>query len=154
MGRIARGIHTRGSAHPENKFQSDDPRSFRSGYQQGFASGYRDSAAGREFRAMSALRAVAAGIPDASPAAYRVFDRGFQDGYTAGQIYADKNVKPLTDFKYVNGFCVTTLYGVKTRQPRVDVNVACKGYTGGFQLGYADARIQQPAQTTASAKVK
>ena len=148
FGRLMRGMRSKPGPHPENKISSSDRASCRKGYAQGFASGYRDSAAGRDFRAIAALRVLAAAVPADVPTADRGFDRGFNDGYFAGEAYAAKSNPPIKDLGYISAFCAEW-YGRKDPQAKPD---QCQGYTAGFRLGYSDARLQKSPQTTASAK--
>jgi hypothetical protein len=157
FGRLARGERTKRSSHPRTTMQSEDPASFHNGYEQGFSTGYRDSTAGREFRAIAALRQAAAALP-AKPAehANHAFDASFRTGYFAGEAYAAHTEKPLTDFNYVAGYCAGSAAATDPEAAKHAAKNAraadCSAYTQGFRIGYADARIQRPTQTTASAK--
>jgi hypothetical protein len=149
FGRLGRGVRTKPAPHPENRIHSGDPASLRRGYEQGFAAGYRDSAAGREFRAIAALRSLAAVLPAGAPTLDRAFDHGFNDGYFAAEAYVAKSSRPINDFGYISAFCAEHLYRGKKSEAKAS---QCPGYTAGFRLGYADARLEKPPQTTASAK--
>src|SRR5205085_7083993 len=99
-------------------------------------------------RAVAALRQAAAALPPDPPArADRSFDSAFREGYFAGEGYAAHSAKPLNDFGYIASYCAASA----SRKKSVPA-AHCPAYTQGFRIGYADARIQQPAPTTASAK--
>jgi len=149
FGRLMRGVRSKPAPHPESKIGSSDPASLRKGYAQGFAAGYRDSAAGRDFRAIAALRTLASALPADAPTPDREFDRGFNDGYFAGEAYAATSNPPIHDLGYISRFCAEHVAGGKS--PSAETH-QCPGYTAGFRLGYSDARLPKQPQTRASAK--
>lgn len=154
FGRINRGVRGKMPAHPDANIETTDRGSFRKGYEQGFGAGYRDSAAGREFRAVAALREAALALQSGNaPANDPAFDHAFREGYFSGETYASRFPKPITDFNYVAAYCAAHVKGMRSvadggKPPQSE----CPAYTQGFRIGYADVRIQQPAQTTASTK--
>lgn len=154
FGRLNRGVHRKMTGHPEANVETADRGSFRKGYEQGFGAGYRDSAAGREFRAVAALREAAATLSSVNPAGNDpALDHAFREGYFAGQSYASHSPKPITDFNYVAAYCAAHVKGMRSVADREKPPQSeCPAYTQGFRIGYADTRIQQPAQTTASTK--
>ena len=154
FGRLNRGVRRKMTGHPDNNIETADHGSFRKGYEQGFSAGYRDSAAGREFRAVAALREAAAALQLQNTGANDpAFDHAFREGYLAGQTYARRFPKPITDFNYVAAYCAAHVKGMRSVADREKPPQSeCPVYTQGFRIGYADTRIQQPAQTTASTK--
>ncbi|MBV8207738.1 MAG: hypothetical protein JO041_13175 [Acidobacteria bacterium] len=162
FGRLSRGVHARARSHPENLIPSQNPASLRKGYSQGFVAGYADGAAGSEFRAISEMREAAAVLgtelpnndaPGSGMAMAANFNRGFEDGYFAGQAYAGKPRAPLGDFAYLTSFCMGHLYGPTADDKRLGdpQKAACRGYATGFRIGYSDIRSRE-ANTRASAK--
>ncbi|HZU22530.1 MAG TPA: hypothetical protein VE998_06825, partial [Terriglobales bacterium] len=86
FGRLTRGDRRKTSAgHPRPALRGESA-SFREGYDQGFTAGYRDSVAGREFRAIAALRQAAAALGEGARAQDDGgFDAAFMTGYFAGE---------------------------------------------------------------------
>jgi ribosome modulation factor len=122
----------------------------RKGYEQGFHEGYQDSVAGRSFRAVDAFRAASRTLTTfGAPASDRDFDRALRDGYFAGVAYtAAHSAQPIIDFNYVSSFCAKN-YGRSAKQNRTASPNSCAAYTAGFEVGYADGRMQHPAETAA-----
>ena len=139
--------HLKQASIPSGSGPGSEHKPFRSGYQYGFQAGYNDSVAGRDFRALDLLRTVAddlemplpprvikgamAFAPLSVTGGAGEFDSAFSTGYLSGLQYTRENSKPIGDFKYVLGFCMSDSHG--------KVGPAyCDAYVRGFRVGYAD----------------
>jgi len=94
-------------------------QSFRAGFREGMAIGYRDALSGGEFRALAELRRLASGLEDEllSEAADRVYDGGFLAGYSAAR-------------QESAGDCQAPVPPAWAR--------FCSGFLDGYELGESD----------------
>lgn len=107
---------------------------FRAAYRKGFATGYADALAGREFRAVAAARHAANGLLEAQHASSdSTFDRGFRQGYEAGQAHGDHAVRDHVSYNSAPSTC-----GVTAPPPPGQPQDFCDGYARGYPMGYDD----------------
>jgi hypothetical protein len=108
--------------------------SFSNGYRKGYAVGYTDSYAGRNFRAIQLVReARLQPLPATAAAPDPQFDHAFMLGYNAGQtsgLNDGRAAAPLADLHSINCSKVTD-------------NEDCAAYRQGYWLGYSDGYTNQ-----------
>jgi|SRR5689334_11716957 len=119
-------------------------RSFELGFQEGLKPGYSDGYTGRKFRAVTELRAIAAGLDQASPADSRNlhFDNGVTAGYMQGfsHALAGNSSAASLDFRAVE--CAQG-HGANQQDAAVRESY-CSGYRRGYALGHADGVVMRP----------
>ncbi len=109
--------------------------SFRSGFRQGFLVGYEDSIAGRAFRGFDSLATLAV----SQVSRPRDFDRGFEDGYQAGQRWGSGDLEADSDFDPDKGACPAKPAD-DGRLPESS-QAYCQGYVSAYRLGYTDGYL-------------
>lgn len=111
---------------------------FQSGYRAGFRVGYADSYAGRQFRAIAALRNAAAGLAEAPLEPSNTFDEGIASGYDAGRQQGLRDGRAATAFKALDVRCHGSVF-----HPFRHTDEYCSGYGRGYRIGYADGYFNQ-----------
>jgi flagellar biosynthesis/type III secretory pathway protein FliH len=114
-------------------------QSFEEGFGAGLKAGYSDGYAGRTFRAVDSLRAVAAAMAESAAAedpgnAY--FDQGVALGYRDGFQQGDSGMPATVSMDFHLVAC-TQLDPDKEKDPPAQGSY-CEGYRRGFVLGRAD----------------
>jgi flagellar biosynthesis/type III secretory pathway protein FliH len=116
---------------------------FRAAYRKGFATGYADALAGREFRAVAAARRAADGLPeDAVASSDSTFDRGFRQGYEGGQVHGATALRDHGSYNSVPSTC-----GPDSAPVPGQPQDFCVGYTRGYLMGYDDGYIATDQNT-------
>lgn len=121
------------------------PKVFAKGFHAGLTAGYLDGYAGRTFRAVDTLRAVADSLDD-SPSPidpnHTYFDQGFLSGYDDGFARAgfDHSSTGPVDF---HGVGCTELPSA-SQQSFPAQGSYCEGYRRGFALGHGDGYVLRP----------
>jgi len=120
-------------------------KSFDSGFQHGLKAGYLDGYVGHTFRAVEALRLLAASLSDTPPPADPrniYFDEGFSSGYREGLNHGQKEggLAEQIDLR-----CP----GCGEFHPGREQDVAaqdsyCEGYRRGYTLGHSDGAVLRP----------
>lgn len=128
-------------------------RSFELGFQEGLKPGYSDGYTGRKFRAITALRAIAAGLDHKASAADARnfhFDNGVIAGYMEGFSHALAGNSSAADLDFRAVEC-TQGHGAGQQEAGVRESY-CSGYRRGYALGHADGVVMRPerAQLEAS----
>jgi hypothetical protein len=118
---------------------------FEQGFYAGLKAGYGDGYSGRIFRAVDALRYVAASLEEASLAAdpkFAYFDQGFFSGYNEGfeSGGSDHSASAQVDFRQVD--CANSHAATQSDSPTQ--MSYCEGYRRGFALGHADGFVLRP----------
>jgi flagellar biosynthesis/type III secretory pathway protein FliH len=115
-------------------------KSFESGFRQGLKAGYGDGYAGRVFRAVDALRLVAASLAETpAPADPRslYFDQGFSSGYNDGLRPVQSGGPSVSTGGPRFANCPQLAPVAEQGQPARQS--FCEGYQRGQALGHADA---------------
>ena len=110
--------------------------SFESGFRSGLEAGYRDGYVGRNFRAVTELRSLAASLDaqaDADPA-NNYFDKGVRAGYDQG-IRNAAPAQSASKFDFSRVSCPGT--GSASAHSQLQ-QIYCEGYRRGFILGQSD----------------
>lgn len=149
MARRARTTFKQFKGLPMGYEQTFGPKkSFELGFALGLKAGYSDGYAGKTFRAVEALRTVAAGLTEQEvrkDPANVFFDRGvtlgYQDGFAQGQ-KADRNSAMLgVDIKSVQ----CSFHPSRKNEANIESSY-CDGYRRGFVLGHGDGLTLGPGQ--------
>ena len=112
---------------------------FRAAYRKGFATGYIDALAGREFRGVATARRAADGLrdkPDASSDS--AFDHGFRQGYEAGQAHGQLAVRDHISYNSAPSACTPSPV---SPPPPDQPQEFCDGYTRGYLMGHDDGYV-------------
>ncbi len=111
-----------------------DHGSFEEGYRKGYAVGYTDSYAGRNFRATRLLQlAKSQSLSGVNAEPDRSFNRAFKSGYNRGQqigLTDGPNAAPLANLDSV------ACDGISAK-------TECAAYRQGYRLGYSDGYTNQ-----------
>ena len=125
-------------------------KSFEAGFYSGLRAGYGDGFAGRTFRAVDAIRAIATDLdetsPGADPANYS-FDQGLAAGYSDGFEHGEPSGQPSGALDFQNVGCARLssdkqASGKQAFDKQEDFlaqGTYCDGYRRGFVLGRGDA---------------
>ncbi len=124
-----------------------DKGSFENGYHQGFRVGYADGISGRQFRAVSELRATGLGLRDDKSRPSKVFDEGFSAGYNAGVQRGLRDGRAGIGFLQTSDECQEGFFKSRPRGEEY-----CSGYSRGYRLGYTDGYMNQAPQVLARTK--
>jgi len=119
-------------------------RSFEAGFEAGLTAGYSDGYAGRTFRAIESVRAIASaleGSPQPSDSASVSFDQGLAFGYREGFANGGSPAAsgPPEEFHSIG--CGQFPLQVAPDQDLTAQSSYCDGYRRGFVLGHTDARV-------------
>jgi hypothetical protein len=107
-------------------------QSFEDGFQAGFQAGYWDGYAGRQFRVVDAVRALAANMDATDASAHPAdFDRGVAAGYHDGFAQGESSPKAQAALDFESVSCAPRFQSSPTG--------FCEGYRRGFALGRVDA---------------
>ncbi len=134
MGRSARDIRKCKEARDANGYRNEfgDKGLFEAGYRQGLIVGYADGMAGRAFRALSELQAIAALVSEeAAPNPDPTFDSAFSQGYSSGQHQGVQDGRREASYTSPAVPCPGPPNGG-------DPQTFCAAYLGGYRLGYSD----------------
>jgi len=120
-------------------------KSFSAGFELGLKAGYSDGYAGRMFRAVDGMRAVAGSLkdgPDQADANNVYFDRGvsfgYKDGFLQSHTAGGASTAAATSVESVK--CV---YPNKKNEAPAETSF-CDGYRRGFVLGHTDGLVMGP----------
>ncbi len=116
-----------------------NPEEFRTAYRLGFSMGYGDAMAGREFRAVRAVRRAAHGLidpPHPGPGTSISFDRGFGQGYESGKVHGEVAGRKQASYNSSPSACVASAH-----PPAGLSQDFCDGYARGYLLGYDDGYL-------------
>ena len=107
-----------------------DRIAYGTGFRHGFRVAYGDAFEGRSFRAVDALRQIAARLPaPEGSAAVRATDAGLMDGYRGGL------TKGLSDGR--SGASFVDAHACR------GLDAFCAAFAAGFHLGYSDGYFNQ-----------
>ena len=111
---------------------------FRTAYRKGFTAGYADATAGRDFRAVSAVRRAADGLLDlpAEDDQHATFDRGFRDGYESGQVHGEVAGRDRASYDSSPIGCA-----LGAPPPPGQSQDFCDGYARGYLMGFDDGYL-------------
>lgn len=120
-------------------------KSFSAGFELGLKAGYSDGYAGRMFRAVDGLRAVAGSLkegPDHADANNINFDRGITVGYKEGfaQSHSAGGSSRAAATSVESVKCV---YAANQNEAEAETSY-CDGYRRGFVLGHTDGLVMGP----------
>lgn len=115
------------------RFEFGDHPSFEEGYRKGYAVGYTNSYAGRNFRATQLLELAKSQDQTDTNATPNSFNRAFKYGYTTCQkngLDDGRTAVPLANMDSV------TCNGISAKDD-------CVAYQVGYRLGYSDGYTNQ-----------
>ena len=149
MGRGARALdkiddYRKGDGGYRSEF--GDRHYFEAGYKEGFKEGYSDSIQGLQFRAVSEVRKIAAGMgkDQDSTLSGKDFDRAFATGYDVGR---KNGIDAGTD---EDGYA--TCRSNLSRLQVSDQTDYCDAFARGFSLGFSDGLVTRESRHTETAK--
>ena len=119
-------------------------KSFSAGFELGLKAGYGDGYAGRVFRAVDEMRAVAGSLkegPDKGDANNIYFDRGVSLGYKDG--FAQGHSRGPSASTATSVDSVKCVYTGKASEAPGETSY-CDGYRRGFVLGHTDGLVMGP----------
>jgi hypothetical protein len=127
-------------------------KSFEAGFYAGMRAGYGDGFAGRTFRAVDSMRAIAAALDESSPGvdgANDSFDRGLASGYRDGFEHVESSEGPSGALDFRNVGCARLSSDNQASNNQASDKEAdltaqgsyCDGYRRGFVLGHGDALV-------------
>jgi hypothetical protein len=122
-------------------------KSFEGGFHAGIRAGYGDGFAGRTFRAVDSMRAIAEALDETSPGAdpgNHSFDQGFATGYRDGLEYRELSDQPSGALGFRNVGCAQLPSDKQASDKQEDLVAQgsyCDGYRRGFVLGHDDALV-------------
>src|SRR5215472_1136602 len=122
-------------------------KSFEEGFQSGVLAGYGDGFAGRNFRAIDAMRIIATSLDEAAAGREQAgsFDQGVASGYRDGLRQKEPASRPRESLDFHNVGCVQ-----RASEEQSDLfsgqGSYCEGYRRGFVLGHGDALVLAPGQ--------
>ena len=122
-------------------------KSFQEGFQSGVVAGYGDGYAGRTFRAVDSMRAIATSLEGASAGQDQTgssFDQGVASGYRDGLRDTDQASQSPSPLDFHNVGCVQRASEGQNDLP--GQGSYCEGYRRGFVLGHGDALVLSPGQ--------
>jgi hypothetical protein len=151
MGRASRDISKVKDAREPVGYRREfgNKRVFESAYRQGLRVGYADGMAGRAFRAIAELEAIAAlagGPAQIQPDA--AFDEGFSAGYASGQRQGIEDGRRDPTYAPPLPACPPTAVQAHSQQ------TYCTAYTGGYRIGYSDGFINVARRATAQVEAR
>lgn len=120
-------------------------KSFEAGFYAGLRAGYGDGFAGRTFRAVDSIRAIALALDDTSPGADQAnysFDQGLASGYRDGFEQGEPSGQSPGALDFHNVGCAQLSSDKQASDKRDDFLAQggyCDGYRRGFVLGHDDA---------------
>lgn len=126
-------------------------KSFEEGFRAGVRAGYADGFAGRTFRAVASIRAIAAALTEISPgadSASEAFDRGVASGYSDGRERTEPATRASGTLDFRNVGCAQLTSREKELQAQESY---CEGYRRGFVLGQGDALALRSEQRSLEA---
>lgn len=117
-----------------------DRKTFDEGYRKGYAVGYTDSYAGRNFRAMQLVSEAKLQEPPGTPATPDPqFDRAFIAGYESGQKVGLEDGRAATAVAALDSIDCGSIAGADGKNKSDD----CSAYRRGYRLGYSDGYTNQ-----------
>ncbi|MGC2695870.1 MAG: hypothetical protein WA738_08765 [Candidatus Angelobacter sp.] len=146
MGRVAHAKTSELRGVKMNYAGHFGPRKvFEKGFQAGLNAGYSDGYAGRTFRAVDDLRAMADSLetsPSPIDPKHASFDQGFLSGYNDGFERAGSDQSPTGQIDFHIVGC-TKLHPASPHE-LLDTGSYCDGYRRGFALGHGDGFWLRP----------
>jgi len=119
-------------------------KSFSEGFDLGLKAGYGDGYAGRMFRAVDGLRAIAGSLkegPDQADEKNVNFDRGMGLGYKDGFAQAHNHGSSAPAAASVES--VKCAYAANKNEAQTETSY-CDGYRRGYVLGHTDGLVMGP----------
>ncbi len=122
-------------------------KSFEAGFYAGVRAGYGDGFAGRTFRAVDSMRAIAVALDETSPGVDRAnysFDQGLASGYRDGLERGEPSDQPSATLDFRNVGCARLSSDQQASDKQEDLLAQgsyCDGYRRGFVLGHRDALV-------------
>jgi len=117
-----------------------DHHTFKQGYRKGYAVGYNDAYAGRNFRAMQLVYlAQSENLPESDAVPDRQFDQAFMLGYENGQTAGLNDGRSAAPVAALDSVGCSTI----AASPKADGSYACGAYRGGYRVGYLDGYSNQ-----------
>ena len=112
---------------------------FEDGYRKGYAVGYTDSYAGRNFRATQVLQLAKSINGNDQTLSTETLDHAFSHGYDAGQKQGLHDGRSTAAIPALRGVDCNT--GIPMSIP--ESQAYCEAYEGGYRVGYSDGFTNQ-----------